>query len=90
MRAGQLIVDSDHTKAFLKGATPSTQIVIPRAEIRFIHEGNTKTKKERLFADVRSGKVRVLLGSTEKMGAGTNAQTRLVERFGILADRAGP
>lgn len=51
---------------------------IPREEIAFIHEAGTKAKKEELFAKVRSGKVRILLGSTQKMGAGTNVQKKLV------------
>lgn len=51
---------------------------IPENEIAFIHDANTDTKKAELFAKVRSGQVRVLLGSTAKMGAGTNAQTKLV------------
>ena len=45
---------------------------IPREEIAFIHEANTETKKAELFAKVRSGQVRILLGSTPKLGAGTN------------------
>ena len=51
---------------------------IPREEIAFIHEANTETKKAELFAKVRSGQVRVLLGSTPKLGAGTNIQDRLI------------
>ena len=51
---------------------------IPEGEIVFIHQANTDVQKAELFAKVRAGKVRVLLGSTGKMGAGTNAQTRLV------------
>ncbi|MEG0758655.1 MAG: helicase C-terminal domain-containing protein, partial [Raoultibacter sp.] len=51
---------------------------IPTHEIAFIHDANTEVKKKELFAKVRSGQVRVLLGSTSKMGAGTNAQDRLV------------
>lgn len=50
---------------------------IPGEEIAFIHEARTKAKKAELFAKVRSGKVRVLLGSTQKMGAGTNVQKKL-------------
>jgi N12 class adenine-specific DNA methylase len=51
---------------------------IPENEIRFIHEANTKDKKEELFGMVNSGEVRVLLGSSKKMGAGTNVQERVV------------
>lgn len=51
---------------------------IPQEEIAFIHEANTETKKAELFAKVRAGQVRILLGSTPKLGAGTNIQDRLV------------
>ncbi len=51
---------------------------IPREEIAFIHTADTDAKKKELFAKVRAGQVRVLIGSTFKMGAGTNVQTRLV------------
>jgi len=51
---------------------------IPPQEIAFIHDANTETQKAELFAKVRNGQVRVLLGSTQKMGAGTNVQTRLI------------
>lgn len=51
---------------------------IPREEIAFIHEANTEAQKAELFAKVRNGQVRVLLGSTQKMGAGTNVQKRLI------------
>ena len=51
---------------------------IPKEEIAFIHEANTEVKKKELFSKVRSGQVRVLMGSTFKMGAGTNVQDRLV------------
>lgn len=51
---------------------------IHREEIAFIHEANTETKKAELFAKVRSGQVRILLGSTPKLGAGTNIQDRLI------------
>ena len=51
---------------------------IPKEEIVFIHEAGTETKKVELFAKVRSGQVRVLLGSTPKLGAGTNIQDRLI------------
>lgn len=51
---------------------------IPEEQIRFIHEANTDVQKKELFAKVRSGQVRVLIGSTQKMGAGTNVQDRLI------------
>ena len=51
---------------------------VPEQEIEFIHNADTETKKAELFSKVRSGQVRVLLGSTAKMGAGTNVQTLLV------------
>ena len=51
---------------------------IPEDEIAYIHEANTEVRKKELFAKVRAGQVRVLLGSTQKMGAGTNVQDRLV------------
>jgi len=51
---------------------------VPETEIAFIHDANTETKKAELFSRVRSGTVRVLVGSTAKMGAGTNVQERLV------------
>lgn len=51
---------------------------IPANEVRFIHEANTASQKEELFDQVRAGKVRVLIGSTKKMGAGTNVQDRVV------------
>ena len=47
-------------------------------QVAFIHEADTEVKKKELFAKVRSGQVRVLLGSTAKMGAGTNVQDRLI------------
>ena len=50
---------------------------IPKDEVQFIHDADTETKKAELFGKVRSGAVRVLMGSTQKMGAGTNVQTRL-------------
>ena len=51
---------------------------VPESEVEFIHNADTEGKKADLFSKVRSGKVRVLLGSTAKMGAGTNVQDRLV------------
>lgn len=51
---------------------------VPEKEIAFIHTANTDAKKKELFAKVRSGQVRILMGSTQKMGAGTNCQDRLI------------
>ena len=51
---------------------------VPEQEIAFIHDANTELRKAELFAKVRSGQVRFLLGSTAKMGAGTNVQDRLI------------
>ena len=70
---------------------------VPADQIAFIHEANTEVRKKELFAKVRTGQVRVLLGSTAKMGAGTNVQDRLVAlhdldcpwRPGDLAQRKG-
>ena len=70
---------------------------VPAEQIAFIHEANTEVRKKELFSKVRTGQVRVLLGSTTKMGAGTNVQDRLVAlhdldcpwRPGDLAQRKG-
>ena len=51
---------------------------VPSKEVAFIHNADTEAKKKDLFAKVRTGQVRVLLGSTQKMGAGTNVQDKLV------------
>ena len=51
---------------------------IPKEQIAFIHDANTDAKKATLFAKVRAGKVRILMGSTQKMGAGTIVQTKLI------------
>lgn len=51
---------------------------VPAGEIAFIHDANTETRKKELFARVRAGQVRILVGSTFKMGAGTNVQDRLI------------
>lgn len=51
---------------------------IPEEEIKFIHEADTEVKKKELFAKVRKGDVRVLIGSTSKMGAGTNVQDKII------------
>ena len=51
---------------------------VPEKEIAFIHDANTEAKKTELFGKVKSGQVRFLIGSTAKMGAGTNVQDRLI------------
>ena len=51
---------------------------VPKEEIKFIHEANSETKKKELFKKVRKGEVRILIGSTQKMGAGTNVQDKLI------------
>ena len=51
---------------------------IPETEIKFIHEADTETKKQELFKKVRRGEVRILMGSTQKMGAGTNVQNKII------------
>ncbi len=58
---------------------------VPREEIMFIHEATTEVKKEELFSKVRLGKVRILLGSTAKLGAGTNLQDRLIALYHLDA-----
>ncbi|OJU18294.1 MAG: DNA methylase [Clostridiales bacterium 43-6] len=55
-----------------------TEKGIPHEEVAFIHEADSESKKKELFAKVRSGQVRVMLGSTPKMGAGTNVQDKLI------------
>jgi hypothetical protein len=64
------VYDDIRAKLVLRG--------IPEGEIAFIHDADTEAKKKELFAKVRQGKVRVLFGSTFKMGSGTNVQDRLV------------
>ena len=83
------VYDDIRNKLVVKG--------IPREQIAFIHEANTETRKKELFSKVRSGQVRVLMGSTFKMGAGMNVQDRLVAlhdldapwRPGDLEQRSG-
>ena len=83
------VYDDIRTKLIAQG--------IPKEQIAFIHEANTEVRKKELFAKVRSGQVRVLMGSTAKMGAGTNVQDRLAAlhdldcpwRPGDLEQRAG-
>ncbi|WP_213594306.1 DEAD/DEAH box helicase family protein [Paenibacillus woosongensis] len=55
-----------------------TEKGVPTEEIAYIHDANTEVKKKELFAKVRTGQIRILLGSTFKMGAGTNVQTKLI------------
>ena len=55
-----------------------TERGIPKEEIAFIHEADSETKKKELFSKVRKGEIRVLIGSTSKMGAGTNVQDRII------------
>ena len=55
-----------------------TDMGIPANEIAYIHNAKTESQKKELFGKVRSGQVRVLIGSTQKMGAGTNVQQRLI------------
>ena len=68
---GQLNVYDDVKKKLLAAG-------VPESEVAFIHTADTEAKKKELFSKVRTGQVRILLGSTAKMGAGTNVQDRLV------------
>ena len=70
MASFQNVYDDLRNKLIAKG--------VPTEEIAFIHDANTEAKKKELFGKVRSGQVRILLGSTQRMGAGTNAQQKLV------------
>ena len=70
MTTFQNVYDDLRDKLIAKG--------IPAEEIAYIHSANTEVQKKELFGKVRSGQIRVLLGSTQKMGAGTNAQRKLV------------
>ena len=64
------VYDDLKQKLILKG--------IPEDEVAFIHDANTEVKKQELFSKVRTGKIRVLMGSTAKMGAGTNCQNKII------------
>ena len=83
------VYEDIRSKLIARGVSPE--------EIAFIHDANTEVKKKELFAKVRAGQVRVLLGSTAKMGAGTNCQDRLIAlhdldcpwRPGDLEQRSG-
>ena len=91
---------SEHTGEFSVYDDMRAKLIargIPPEQIAFIHDANTEVKKKELFARVRAGDVRVLMGSTAKMGAGTNCQDRLIAihdcdcpwRPGDLEQRAG-
>ena len=69
--AGPFTIYEDIRRKLIEGGMPAEQIA-------FIHEADTEARKKELFSKVRSGQVRVLLGSTAKMGAGTNVQDRLI------------
>ena len=56
----------------------SLPVTLPPQEIEFIHDANTEVKKKELFSKVRRGAVRILMGSTFKMGAGTNVQNLII------------
>lgn len=56
---------------------------VPESEVRFIHEADTEAKKLELFKKVRKGEVRILMGSTQKMGAGTNVQNKLAASYDL-------
>lgn len=64
------VYDDIKSKLILRG--------VPEAEIAYIHDANTEVKKKEMFSKVRSGDIRVLIGSTSKMGAGTNVQKKLI------------
>lgn len=68
---GKFNVYADMRKKFVDAG-------VPESEIAFIHSANTEVKKKKLFAQVRAGTVRILMGSTSKMGAGTNVQDKLI------------
>ena len=70
MASFQNVYDDLRKKLIAKG--------VPAEEIAFIHEANTEVRKKELFAKVRKGQIRVLMGSTQKMGAGTNVQEKLI------------
>ncbi|MBR5111548.1 MAG: DEAD/DEAH box helicase family protein, partial [Clostridia bacterium] len=91
------IVDLDRFSVYEDVRDKLVDRGIPPEQIAFIHDANTEVKKKELFAKVRAGQVRVLIGSTAKMGAGTNVQDRLIAshdldcpwRPGDLEQRAG-
>lgn len=106
--AGNLDSPEPDTEQDIKDAVPEFNVYddireklvargIPREQIAFIHEANTEVRKKELFSKVRTGQVRVLMGSTFKMGAGMNVQDRLVAlhdldapwRPGDLEQRSG-
>ena len=69
--AGEFSVYTDIRKKLIERGIPET-------EIKFIHEADTEVKKQELFKKVRRGEVRILMGSTQKMGAGTNVQNKII------------
>ncbi len=69
--AGEFSVYTDIRKKLIERG-------IPESEIKFIHEADTEAKKQELFKKVRCGEVRILMGSTQKMGAGTNVQNKII------------
>ena len=69
--AGEFSVYTDIRKKLMERG-------IPESEIKFIHEADTEAKKQELFKKVRRGEVRILMGSTQKMGAGTNVQNKII------------
>ena len=69
--AGEFSVYTDIRKKLIERG-------IPESEIKFIHEADTEAKKQELFKKVRRGEVRILMGSTQKMGAGTNVQNKII------------
>ena len=69
--AGEFSVYTDIRKKLIERG-------VPESEIKFIHEADTEAKKQELFKKVRCGEVRILMGSTQKMGAGTNVQNKII------------
>ena len=70
--------DDDKFNVYDDGKQKLIERGVPESEIAYIHDANTETRKAELFGNVRTGKVRILLGSTAKMGAGTNVQKLLI------------
>ena len=71
-------IDTESAQLYADLKARIVKLGIPAKEIAFIHDADTQAKKDKLFADVNDGKVRVLIGSTGKMGVGMNAQKRVV------------
>lgn len=76
--APEVAEDGENVTAYEEIKKSLVKQGVPPEEVAFIHDAKTKEQKEELFAKVRDGRVRVLIGSTEKMGAGTNVQQKLV------------